>query len=106
MFALLTTPYKIYNIRALGLSNAEVFLVRQRLMILVSALHGWYMSFVTTPDKVLTTFGSRFSEIEELFIQLTTVSFVFVKYDGVPELLDVNGWNGGGSGESFEEVGV
>ncbi|GJR75162.1 hypothetical protein Tco_0087527 [Tanacetum coccineum] len=49
---------------------------------------------------------SSFGEIEALFIQLTAVSFVFVKSDGVPELLDVNGWNGGGSGESFEEVGV
>ncbi|GKC02079.1 hypothetical protein Tco_0993689 [Tanacetum coccineum] len=104
MFSLLTTPYKICNTGALSLSNAEVFPVRQRLMIVVSALYGWYMSFVTIPNKVLTTFG--FSEIEPLFIQLTIVSFVFVKSDGVPELLDVNGWNGGGSGEIFEEVGV
>ncbi|GJT08180.1 hypothetical protein Tco_0842642 [Tanacetum coccineum] len=43
------------------------------------------MSFVTTPDKVLTTFGAS------LRVALT---------------VDVNGWNGGGSGESFEEVGV
>ncbi|GJV76923.1 hypothetical protein Tco_1508507 [Tanacetum coccineum] len=49
---------------------------------------------------------SSFGEIEALFIQLTVVSFVFVKSDGVPELLDANGWNDGGSGESFEEVGV
>ncbi|GJR69826.1 hypothetical protein Tco_0015891 [Tanacetum coccineum] len=49
---------------------------------------------------------SHFGEIEALFIQLTAVSFVFVKSDGVSELLDVNGWNGRGSGESFEEVGV
>ncbi|GJZ82896.1 hypothetical protein Tco_0648069 [Tanacetum coccineum] len=104
MFSLLTTPHKICNTGALGLSNAEVFPMRQRLMIVASALYGWYMSFVTIPDKVLTTFG--FSEIEALFIQLTTVSFVFLKSDGVLELLDVNGWNGGGSGESFEEVGV
>ncbi|GJU79560.1 hypothetical protein Tco_1281925 [Tanacetum coccineum] len=41
-----------------------------------------------------------------MFIKLTVVSFVFVKSDGVPELLDVNGWNGGGSGEGSEEVGV
>ncbi|GJU26746.1 hypothetical protein Tco_1165367 [Tanacetum coccineum] len=41
-----------------------------------------------------------------MFIKLTAVSFVFVKSDGVPELLDVNGWNGGGSGEGSEEVGV
>ncbi|GJV28924.1 hypothetical protein Tco_1385372 [Tanacetum coccineum] len=88
MFALLTTPHKICNTRAFGLSNAKVFPVRQRLMIVASALHGWYMSFVTTPDKLIA------------------VSFVFVKSDAVPELLDVNGWNGGGSGESFKEVGV
>ncbi|GKC89362.1 hypothetical protein Tco_1150011 [Tanacetum coccineum] len=44
--------------------------------------------------------------LKALFIQLTAVSFVFVKSDGVSELLDVNGWNGRGSGESFEEVGV
>ncbi|GJV38053.1 hypothetical protein Tco_1410530 [Tanacetum coccineum] len=49
---------------------------------------------------------SSFGEIEALFIQLTAVSIVFVKSDGVLELLDVNGWNGGGSGESFKEVGV
>ncbi|GJU80763.1 hypothetical protein Tco_1283128 [Tanacetum coccineum] len=41
-----------------------------------------------------------------MFIKLTVVSFVFVKSDGVLELLDVNGWNGGGSGEGSEEVGV
>ncbi|GJV44270.1 hypothetical protein Tco_1428806 [Tanacetum coccineum] len=41
-----------------------------------------------------------------MFIKLTAVSFVFVKSDCVPELLDVNGWNGGGSGKGFEEVGV
>ncbi|GJS40811.1 hypothetical protein Tco_0565854 [Tanacetum coccineum] len=41
-----------------------------------------------------------------MFIKLTAVSFVFVKSDGVSELLDVNGWNGGGSGEGSEEVGV
>ncbi|GJR57702.1 ribonuclease H-like domain-containing protein [Tanacetum coccineum] len=37
-----------------------------------------------------------------MFIKLTVVSFVFVKSDGVPELLDVNGWNGGGSGEGSD----
>ncbi|GJX71011.1 hypothetical protein Tco_0308182 [Tanacetum coccineum] len=58
------------------------------------------MSFFTTPDK------SSFEEIEALFIQLTALSFVFVKSVCVPELLDVNGWNGGGSGESIEEVSV
>ncbi|GJS34704.1 hypothetical protein Tco_0533086 [Tanacetum coccineum] len=100
MFAPLTTPHKICNTKALSLSNPEVFPVRQRLMIVASALHGRYMSFVMTPDK------SSFGEIEALFIKLTTVSFVLVKSDGVLELLDVNGWNSGGSGESSKEISV
>ncbi|GKD84324.1 hypothetical protein Tco_1355478 [Tanacetum coccineum] len=89
MFAPLTTPHKICNTGALGLSNPEVFPVRQRLMIVASDLH-----------------GCGFGEIEAMFIKLTAVSIVFVKSDGVPELLDVNGWNGRGSGEGSKKVGV
>ncbi|GJU64259.1 hypothetical protein Tco_1246094 [Tanacetum coccineum] len=74
-------------------------------MIVASALDGWYISFVMIPEIFLTAFGG-FGEIEAMFIKLTAVSFVFVKFDGVPELLDVNGWNGGGSSEGSEEVGV
>nr|GFC91562.1 hypothetical protein [Tanacetum cinerariifolium] len=42
---------------AVGLSNPDVFPVRHRLKIVVSALHGWNMSLVTTFDKFLTNLG-------------------------------------------------
>nr|GEV54022.1 retrovirus-related Pol polyprotein from transposon TNT 1-94 [Tanacetum cinerariifolium] len=56
-WARLTTPQRICSTGALGLSNPDVFPVRHRLMIVVSALHGWNMSLVTTLDKFLISFG-------------------------------------------------
>ncbi|GKF09982.1 hypothetical protein Tco_0044206, partial [Tanacetum coccineum] len=53
----LITPQRICSTKALGLSNPEVFPVRHRLIMVVSALHGWNMSLVVTLDKCMTSFG-------------------------------------------------
>nr|GEZ29430.1 hypothetical protein [Tanacetum cinerariifolium] len=89
----------VFNKGALGLSNPDVFPVRHKLMIVVSSLHGWNMSLVTTFDKFLTNLGCDlksfpqgvFGENKPLLIQLTPVapSSLIILYR-IPELLDVN----------------
>ncbi|GJU82773.1 hypothetical protein Tco_1285138 [Tanacetum coccineum] len=107
-------PQRICNTGALGLSNPEVFPVRHRLMIVVSALHGWNMSLNGRKSLVVVDWCDLksisecvFSEVKPLLIQLTLVTPVgsFIA-NSIPELLNIDSWYCRRGGKCSEEVGL